>query len=721
MTAAVYAGLTTFVADASELEVLRQAMPTLPGWGEWLDELPEVPGVGGLFDLPNDPALWPCPLCEAKPGKPCVGTLQDTGRLHVGRGFRIAPTHPGSDETTGDELDDVEDLVDGCVPTVESGPGCVFRGRCLGCGHRTCIVDSEQDAVERIHDHTHEGWRDIRPVRPWPRGTDSTPKRTEKLRADWLAEHADVFPDGWFENGGPIRTLRGPGTDRTGTRSVPGYAPHGGYDIAVAESTSTALEPVDQAGDVEETPAAGEDLWSGMEHWLFHEDGDLTKEQAQAVTAKARAYSSELYRILGRAHDRRVWVALGHESWSSYVADEFDIARSRAYQLVAQYQANEALSATSAVYPDAELDEMSEAQARPLGSLRTDAHAVRKIWERAKQMSGGLPPTMATMADAVAWYRGQLSITDDTPPPSTSDVEPEDEELDPVVPVEPVVEGDWEDVPDETPAQRELVRAWERFLNGLETYRENPCDATERVALASRRVVARAFAVLAPDPVWAARSARRIQAAFYAELDVNGPIDTVKNGSADLRRFDQFRVDLLAVIDPNDLLPAVLVEAIEQRDAVSFNRRTGKAKDDVRFPRLHVEDLLDMWVPPALAGDDDDEVLRGELVDRGDTEVPDEQAAPPAAGSPDCDGEDLSGAESSPSPSSARIKPDDVAQLHGEGPDKVTDAVAAAVDVGLRSTRLDDLDLAAQWLRATASFVESRKADLARRETLRSV
>ncbi|GAA2351073.1 hypothetical protein SVIO_040080 [Streptomyces violaceusniger] len=66
------------------------------------------------------------------------------------------------------------------------------------------------------HDHSHPGWRDL-------------PAIPERRGRHWLTHAQCLYPDGWFERSGPIRTIR-IGIEK---RHKPGAAPGGGYDLAV--------------------------------------------------------------------------------------------------------------------------------------------------------------------------------------------------------------------------------------------------------------------------------------------------------------------------------------------------------------------------------------------------------------------------------------------------------------------------------------------------------
>jgi hypothetical protein len=109
-----------------------------------------------------------------------------------------------------------------------------YRGACLGCGWVGEPVESENDAAEDAHDHAWPGWRDLPPVPspPDPSGAGQYDKR----KAAWIARVAPVFPPGWLEAGGPIRTTREP----PGNRHVPLRTPYGGYDLACGPDAPVA-------------------------------------------------------------------------------------------------------------------------------------------------------------------------------------------------------------------------------------------------------------------------------------------------------------------------------------------------------------------------------------------------------------------------------------------------------------------------------------------------
>jgi hypothetical protein len=108
-----------------------------------------------------------------------------------------------------------------------------YRSQCAGCGHLGPQRSSENEAAEDGCDHAYPGWRDM-PV------LDHRPYEGKPL-AQWEKAARAVYPAGWLERQGPVREYRTPG----GTRHVPGYAPGGGYCMAVLRAaTSTTAKPV---------------------------------------------------------------------------------------------------------------------------------------------------------------------------------------------------------------------------------------------------------------------------------------------------------------------------------------------------------------------------------------------------------------------------------------------------------------------------------------------
>jgi Family of unknown function (DUF6349) len=114
-----------------------------------------------------------------------------------------------------------------------------YRCACLarGCDWEGPERGDENAAVEDGMDHSWPGWRDL-PVVPRVPHVDGSgaSKAAQKSRASWAAKVNAVYPAGWLESGGPIRTLR----EKYGTRHVEAATPWGGYDLAVITEAEAA-------------------------------------------------------------------------------------------------------------------------------------------------------------------------------------------------------------------------------------------------------------------------------------------------------------------------------------------------------------------------------------------------------------------------------------------------------------------------------------------------
>ncbi|MBY8884824.1 hypothetical protein K7472_08185 [Streptomyces sp. PTM05] len=91
----------------------------------------------------------------------------------------------------------------------------LHRGACLGCTWEGPNRRGTDEAIEDAHDHSHPGWRAL-------------PAVLERRSRHWFTHVQRLYPAGWFDRGGPIRTVR-TGIEK---QHKPGAAPGGGYDLA---------------------------------------------------------------------------------------------------------------------------------------------------------------------------------------------------------------------------------------------------------------------------------------------------------------------------------------------------------------------------------------------------------------------------------------------------------------------------------------------------------
>lgn len=92
----------------------------------------------------------------------------------------------------------------------------------------------------------------------------------------------------------------------------------------------------------------------------------MTSDEAQQVTESIRGTAEMMWTLLARAHAGRAWEALGYPTFAEYVREEFDMSRSRAYQLLDQ---SRVIDAIEEALPDGTDFTISEAAARDLKGI----------------------------------------------------------------------------------------------------------------------------------------------------------------------------------------------------------------------------------------------------------------------------------------------------------------------------------------------------------------
>ena len=89
----------------------------------------------------------------------------------------------------------------------------------------------------------------------------------------------------------------------------------------------------------------------------------LNKANARRLTDEIREHVSEAWTLLVEAHERQVWKVLGYPTWEAYVRTEFDMSRSRSYQILDHARVTRELVSASGVSTSVDI---SEAAAREL-------------------------------------------------------------------------------------------------------------------------------------------------------------------------------------------------------------------------------------------------------------------------------------------------------------------------------------------------------------------
>lgn len=75
----------------------------------------------------------------------------------------------------------------------------------------------------------------------------------------------------------------------------------------------------------------------------------MSAEKAKELTRSIQSTTSALYILIKQAHDEKAWLAMGYDSWSDYIKNEFDFSRTRSYQLINQANVIEEITQASGV------------------------------------------------------------------------------------------------------------------------------------------------------------------------------------------------------------------------------------------------------------------------------------------------------------------------------------------------------------------------------------
>lgn len=127
----------------------------------------------------------------------------------------------------------------------------------------------------------------------------------------------------------------------------------------------------------------------------------LNEEEARALTDTIRNAVDVLWALIARAHGGGAWKALGYDTWGDYVAAEFNMSRSRSYQLLDQARV---VKEIEAAVPEGTPINITEAAARDLKGMLEEV--VPEIRER----TAGLDPEDAAdvLDEIVAEQRERL-------------------------------------------------------------------------------------------------------------------------------------------------------------------------------------------------------------------------------------------------------------------------------------------------------------------------
>lgn len=126
---------------------------------------------------------------------------------------------------------------------------------------------------------------------------------------------------------------------------------------------------------------------------------NLSVCEARALTEAINATSEMLHVLIARAKGGRAWLALGYRSFAEYVDGEFNISRSRAYQVLDQHAVITAIA--DAVPEGAHVPPITEAAARDLKHVLDDV--VTAIRDRTAE--GDAQRTADIVAETIREYR----------------------------------------------------------------------------------------------------------------------------------------------------------------------------------------------------------------------------------------------------------------------------------------------------------------------------
>jgi hypothetical protein len=109
---------------------------------------------------------------------------------------------------------------------------------------------------------------------------------------------------------------------------------------------------------------------------------EMTKSCARDLTDRIRAGVSDVAELLHRAHEGRAWVALGYPSWAEYCKAEFEMSKTRSYQLLDFVEIKQEIEKSTIVDSP-----QNESQTRALKSVPADKRA--EVWKEAVEAAGG--------------------------------------------------------------------------------------------------------------------------------------------------------------------------------------------------------------------------------------------------------------------------------------------------------------------------------------------
>lgn len=130
----------------------------------------------------------------------------------------------------------------------------------------------------------------------------------------------------------------------------------------------------------------------------------MSPRQARAITDRIKSRVGEVCAMLYQAHRGMAWKALGHASWNDYVVAEFQMSKSRSFQLLSFVEVRKTLADVDGI----DLMPATERQVRPLVLLPD--HQQPMAWRAAVEGAGGGQPTALQVEAAVQSIRSPAGV-----------------------------------------------------------------------------------------------------------------------------------------------------------------------------------------------------------------------------------------------------------------------------------------------------------------------
>jgi hypothetical protein len=147
---------------------------------------------------------------------------------------------------------------------------------------------------------------------------------------------------------------------------------------------------------------AGADIAALADHLSRDEWEPIDEPEARLLTERIRTATRQVCLLLMEVHERRAWLALGYSSWEHYVQREFNISRSRSYELLDQARVVLELRSAAGMQIVPDVSAYVAVQIKPRLRQLTDT-----IRERAGDASES--EAVAIVAEVVDEYRVQAA------------------------------------------------------------------------------------------------------------------------------------------------------------------------------------------------------------------------------------------------------------------------------------------------------------------------